>query len=76
MHIYALSREIRCFFHICFNFLIYNITTRLAINGDTVPASILPFIIIAHQTAYFDPIFGQSGTAELTYQRIAKNPQF
>jgi len=64
------------FFIFVLIFVIYNITTRLAINGDTVPASILPFIIIAHQTVYFDPIFGQSGTAELTYQYILTNGHY
>lgn len=57
-------------------FLIYNITTRFAINGDSFPAALLPFIIIEYQTVYFDPIYAMLAQNDVPYQYVLTNGHY
>ena len=51
-------------------FFIYNITTKLAINEDTIPNALLPFLIIGKHTIYFDSIIPQLAQMGDTYQFV------
>jgi hypothetical protein len=74
--IFNLVRRYDYIFIFLLIFFVYNITTRLAINGDTTPAAILPFLIIEYQTVYFDPIYSLLAQNGVPYQYVLTNGHY
>jgi hypothetical protein len=57
-------------------FFIYNITTRLAISGDALPNSLLPFLIVDHHTIFFDPVYSTLAGQGYSYEFIFTNGHY
>jgi hypothetical protein len=61
-------------------FFIYNIITRVAFNGDTKPAALLPRLIIQAHTVYFDTVYSEilriSDTWGPAYQFVFTNGHY
>jgi hypothetical protein len=57
-------------------FFVYNITTRLAISGDALPNSLLPFLIVDHHTIFFDPVYSALAEQGYSYEFIFTNGHY